>query len=88
MNKADKLKGAMKHKPATVPAPKPSAEAVEKFASGGKANGGDNAKVTLHFTHEADKRLRQYFAGLQSPRGTLSGLVEGMVLEGLDKRGG
>ena len=91
MNKADKLKGAMKKSTtAATPATRPSAAEVEKFASGGgskrkKING---PKVTMHFTYETDMRLRKYFAGLQSPRGTLSGLVEAMVLAELDKRGG
>jgi hypothetical protein len=74
MNKADRLKRKL------------SPKEVEQFASGKKP--AENAKVTLHFSFDVDSRLRTYFAGLRAPRGTLSELVEKMVVEGLDARKG
>jgi hypothetical protein len=78
--------------------PKPSAADVEKFAGGGKSNGGvggGNVKVTLHLAPDLDRRLRLYHAGLSLDAAksggtapTLSALVVEMVGEGLAKRGG
>lgn len=89
MNKADKLNAAAKRKPApaATQVKKPSQDQIEQFASG-KKKPVENAKVTLHFDFDLDQRLRTYWAGQRAPRGTLSDLVQAMVIEGLDLRKG
>jgi hypothetical protein len=90
MTKKDTLAAKLKPTPLqtapTEQAPRPSLEDVENFVRGAKSQ--KNATITFHFSFAAEERLRRYFSGRRPPRGTLSSLVEAMVVEGLEKRGG